>query len=117
LQDSPEGALASNSARLDELSSELKTSLDAFGYRSVDIHLSDLLLNYIGWTEPTMPGKAERTRHLQDVGDAFRGEARRRIGFGPCRYRYNSVSAKPHFRESRQGGIRSCLHIESAQAP
>ncbi len=60
--------------RLDELSSELRTALDTFGYRSIDIHLSDFLTNYSGWTEPATAGNAERTRHLQNMGDAFRGK-------------------------------------------
>jgi len=60
--------------RLDELSTELKASLDTFGYRSIDIHLSDLLVHYSGWIEPSTPGKPDRTRHLQNMGDAFRAE-------------------------------------------
>ena len=61
--------------RLEDLSTKrLKEALETFGYQSVDIRLSDLLQNFVGWTPPATP-HAERTRHLQNMGDAFPPEA------------------------------------------
>ncbi len=71
--------------RLSDLSNELKSELAAFGYQAVDIHLSDLLVNFAGWTEPTIIGKGERTRHLQYMGDAFRQRLEDGGALGACR--------------------------------
>ena len=58
--------------RLDDLSIALKQALTTFGYKPVDIRLSDLLRNFTDWVEPGGAGESERIRHLQKMGDELR---------------------------------------------
>ena len=86
--------------RLDDLSKRLKESLETFGYQSLDIRLSDLLQNFAGWTQPASPGKPERTRHLQNMGDAFRkrlesGAAMALAGITEIRRHRAEISSNP----------------------
>jgi deoxycytidylate deaminase len=86
--------------RLADLSKKLKESLETFGYQSVDIRLSDLLPNFIGWTPPANSSKPERTRHLQNIGDAFRqrlnnGAAMSLAGIAEIRRKRAEISGSP----------------------
>lgn len=86
--------------RLDDLSSALKDELTTFGYQSFDIRLSELLVNFTGWSPPKGTTESERIRHLQDMGDAFRGRAQdgaalARAGIVEIRKRRASVSGSP----------------------
>jgi deoxycytidylate deaminase len=86
--------------RLEDLSKKLKEALETFGYQSVDIRLSDLLHRFAGWTPPTNPGKPERTRHLQNMGDAFRqrlknGAAMALAGIAEIRRKRAEISGSP----------------------
>lgn len=57
--------------RIDDLSSELTRSLEQFGYKNVDIRLSELLENFDA-TKPAENDEAARITHLQKKGDEFR---------------------------------------------
>jgi deoxycytidylate deaminase len=86
--------------RLADLSKRLKEALETFGYQSVDIRLSDLLPNFIGWTPPANSDKPERTRHLQNIGDAFRqrlknGAAMSLAGITEIRRKRAEISGSP----------------------
>lgn len=59
--------------RLKDLSDTLKSELTTFGYQTMDIRLSDLLVNFKGCTKLTGTSEFERIKHLQDMGNAFRG--------------------------------------------
>jgi deoxycytidylate deaminase len=87
-------------ARLNDLSRSLKENLGSFGYHSVDIRLSDLLVNFRGWTSRTATGEFERIKHLQDMGNTFRrqlrkGDALARAGISEIRRRRADISGGP----------------------
>src|SRR5579864_418487 len=86
--------------RLHDLSAALKAQLESFGYQAVTIRLSDLLVNFAEWTSPVSASRADRARHLQDTGDAFRqrlrdGAALARAGITEIRKMRASVSGSP----------------------
>ena len=98
--------------RLEDLSKRLKAALETFGYQCVDIRLSDLLQNFVGWTPPASPGKPERTRHLQNMGDAFRkrlenGAAMALAGITEIRRHRAEISGNP---EKPASGCAYILH-------
>jgi len=98
--------------RLEDLSKRLKAALETFGYQCVDIRLSDLLQNFVGWTPPASPGKPERTRHLQNMGDAFRkrlqnGAAMALAGITEIRRHRAEISGNP---EKPASGCAYVLH-------
>ncbi len=86
--------------RLSDLAKELRKALETFGYEAVDIRLSDLLKNYVGYTEQSQLGEAERILHLQEVGNEFRaalgdGAAVARAGMAAIRERRASITGSP----------------------
>jgi cytidine deaminase len=60
--------------RLPALSTALKDSLATFGYKAIDIHLSDLLSNVKGWTSESDSSVYTRIRHRQTFGNTFRSK-------------------------------------------
>jgi cytidine deaminase len=86
--------------RLDDLSIALKQELISFGYRTVDIRLSDLLRNFTDWVEPDGASEFERVRHLQKIGDELRdrlkdGCALALAGVTAIREKRASISGSP----------------------
>lgn len=86
--------------RLDDLSRVLKERLETFGYTAEDIRLSDLFVNFEGWTDQTGTGESNRIRHRQDVGNLFRrrlndGAAIARAGIVEIRARRAAISGSP----------------------
>lgn len=63
--------------RLNDLSDALKSKLRMFGYQTVDIRLSDLLVNFTGWSEQSGTSKFDSIRHRQNMGNAFREQLHR----------------------------------------
>lgn len=86
--------------RLHDLSRALKEELQAFGYESVDIRLSGLLVNFTEGTEQPETSEFNRIRHLQDLGDAFRtrledGAALARAGIAEIRAKRAAITGSP----------------------
>jgi len=86
--------------RLDDLSRALKDALSTFGYEAVDIRLSDLLVNFTGWSDQKGLSEFDRIRHLQDMGDELRrslkdGAALALAGIAEIRARRSSFSGSP----------------------
>jgi len=90
------GLVGGVGVRLDDLSQHLKQQLDSFGYKLVDIRLSNLLVNFAGWTDQKEKTEYDRVRHLQEMGNALR----RRLEDGAalaCWHRGNSDETRCHF--------------------
>lgn len=86
--------------RLENILAALKVSLANFGYESLDIRLSDLLVNYRGWTDQADPSEYRRITHRQTMGNAFRtdlnnGAAMALAGIAAIRQHRASVSKSP----------------------
>ncbi len=92
--------VGASGVRLDDLAAALKAQLATFGYRALDIRLSDLLVNFEGWTDQTGTGESNRIRHRQDIGNLFRrqlndGAALARAGIAEIRVRRAAISGSP----------------------
>ena len=66
------GLVGAAGTRLEDLSIRLKGQLKSFEYETVDIRLSELLMNFNDWKAPEQPGEVYRIKHLQAMGSAFR---------------------------------------------
>lgn len=87
-------------ARLDDLSAKLKEELAAFGYQIEVIRLSELLVNFAGWTNQIGTGEFDRIIHRQNIGNALRdrlkdGAALARAGIAEIRARRSRLSGGP----------------------
>lgn len=94
------GLVGAAGVRLADLSNVLKNELETFGYKAIDVRLSVLLPNFTGWTAPASPGRGERSRHLQELGNAFRkrlqaGDALALAGMTEIRMRRAAISGSP----------------------
>lgn len=58
--------------RIENYSRVLHEHLQTFGYKTVDIRLSDLLQNYTGWSNEPDTSEATRIMHRQEMGLGFR---------------------------------------------
>lgn len=66
------GLVSPSGTRLDDLSQKLTVELKSFGYQTIDIRLSDLLVNFSDWKEPGGTEYFQKIKHLQEMGNAFR---------------------------------------------
>src|SRR6266496_4167025 len=94
------GLVGGVGVRLDDLSQHLKQQLDSFGYKVVDIRLSNLLVNFTGWTDQKEKTEYGRVRHLQEMGNALRrrledGAALARAGIAEIRMKRAAISGDP----------------------
>lgn len=94
------GLVGAAGARLEDLSREIKDELATFGYDVVEVRLSGLLRNAVGWFEQKGTSEADRIRHYQDRGDAFRrsaedGAALARAAIVEIRVKRASITGNP----------------------
>lgn len=85
--------------RLEDLSTEIKRTLDQFGYWPIDIRLSELLKRFSGWVDEPA-GEYERIKHFQEMGNRFRqkledGAALARASLVRIREERNSKTGSP----------------------
>lgn len=86
--------------RLDDLTKVLKTHLKLFGYESINIPLSDLLINFTGVTKEADTHEDTRISHRQDMGLQVRknlqnGAALALAGIAAIREQRAVVSGSP----------------------
>jgi cytidine deaminase len=86
--------------RLGDLSNALKKELEKFGYDTVDVRLSDLLVNFAEWVDQKEKGEVGRLPHLQDMGNRFRnrlgdGAALARAGIAAIREKRLDLTKSP----------------------
>lgn len=87
--------------RLNKLSGELKHELLSFGYKSVEIKLSNLLDNFTDGTPLSGSSEFDRIIHLQNMGNAFRkrlhkGDALALAGIAEIRAIRSKISGNPN---------------------
>jgi len=86
--------------RLDDLSRAVKDHLKTFGYVAIEIRLSELLKQFVGWTQESDTTEYTRIKHRQSVAHAFRirmkhGSALARAAIASIREKRASVTSSP----------------------
>lgn len=68
--------------RIENYSQILRDHLNTFGYKTIDIKLSELLRNFTGWTDVHDTSEATRIMHRQEMGLKFRSSLNEGTGDG-----------------------------------
>ncbi|MGI4791100.1 MAG: anti-phage dCTP deaminase [Janthinobacterium lividum] len=104
------GLVSPSGTRLDDLSQRLANELKSFGYQTIDIRLSDLLVNFSDWKESDGTEYFQKIKHLQEMGNAFRRKledksALARAGIAAIRAERGHQSGNPDLP------VQACAYI------
>lgn len=88
--------------RIENYSRVLHEHLQTFGYKAVDIRLSELLRNYTGWSYESDASEATRIMHRQEMGLGFRkslndGAALARAAIAKIREERAKLTGNPEY--------------------